>query len=535
MNLDIYKKYKRFEITEKSSFNKFCYPSKYKHQKPQLFVGEFMGPDTENKNLLVYHKIGSGKTCASIRIAEKWKKKRNIIVVVPASLKNNYRHELRSLCADNEYISAKNRQKLTTLDPTSDEYLDIIDESNKKIDKYYNIMSYNKFMSNTPKLNNSVLIIDEIQNLISDTGSYYTKLYNTIMNAPKDLRLVLLSATPMFDKPHEIALTLNLLRLKEPLPIGAEFYKTFVDDEHNLINHDIFRQSISGCISYYAGAPSFTYPETTIKYIKCEMSNFQYSAYKKITGENVEFSNSNIYDLPNDFYLGPRLVSNFAFPNGKSKESGLKSLTEKIINTNLESYSTKLDKLIKKIKSCKGKIFIYSGFKGCGGLKTIAYVLDVLGYKSYIEHGEGKKRYAIWSGDEDIVLKDEIKTIYNNSNNLYGDKLKILLLSPSAKEGLSLFAVRQAHIFEPYWNLSRIQQILGRGSRYCSHKELPKEERNIKVYIYQSTRNDIYTIDKYMKDIADKKYNLVKQFEDELKKNAIDCRLNKLSNGVKCI
>ena len=50
-------------------------------------------------DLLIYHRIGSGKTCSAIQIGEKFKKNKRIIVVVPASLRGNFRNELRSsLC-----------------------------------------------------------------------------------------------------------------------------------------------------------------------------------------------------------------------------------------------------------------------------------------------------------------------------------------------------------------------------------------------------------------------------------------------------
>ena len=37
---------------------------------------------------------------------------------------------------------------------------------------------------------------------------------------------------------------------------------------------------------------------------------------------------------------------------------------------------------------------------------------------------------------------------------------------------------------EPYWNLSRIKQIVGREVRHFVHIDLPENERNVNVYIY---------------------------------------------------
>ena len=92
----------------------------------------------------------------------------------------------------------------------------IIKKSEKKIDKYYTIYSYHKFVdlakSNKIKLRNTLLIIDEVQNMISETGSFHKNLKKTIDNSDDKTRVILLSATPMFDKPVEISMTLNLLK-----------------------------------------------------------------------------------------------------------------------------------------------------------------------------------------------------------------------------------------------------------------------------------------------------------------------------------
>src|SRR5207248_1818524 len=98
----------------------------------------------------------------------------------------------------------------------------------------------------------------------------------------------LLSATPMFDKPNEIALTMNLLRIPNELPVGREFYKSFVDIvkrsngkyQYKVKNMDMFKDSIKGYVSYFRGAPPKVFPQLVIRYQKCEMSDFQYQAYK---------------------------------------------------------------------------------------------------------------------------------------------------------------------------------------------------------------------------------------------------------------
>jgi hypothetical protein len=81
-------------------------------------------------------------------VPEEWKKKRRICVVVPASLKGNFRTELRSLCAGNEYLTKKQRKLLKELHPSSSEYKQIIIESDKKIDHYFITLSERLFWKN---------------------------------------------------------------------------------------------------------------------------------------------------------------------------------------------------------------------------------------------------------------------------------------------------------------------------------------------------------------------------------------------------
>jgi superfamily II DNA or RNA helicase len=552
-NKDITKILKPYKIKkEKKTLKDICFPNKFNLQNPQIAMSHYIHPSTPYKSLLLFHKIGSGKTCSAISIAEQWKGIRKIIFVAPASLLDNFRKELRSQCPGDEYITQVERKLLEKLHPSSDEYMEIIYKTNKRIDKFYEILSYNKFIENIEKkkisFNNKLLIIDEIQNLISESGSWYKTVYKAIYSAPSDMRIVLLSGTPMFDKPTEIALTINLLRPKEELPISSKFNEKFINISQNkkgeykydAINLDEFKFLVKGYISYYRGAPPIAYPEKRLKYVKCKMSEFQYKSYLTVlskesalasTSTSQPFRSGDILKMSNNFFIGSRTISNIAFPNKGIGENGIDSLKGNLMEIeNLENFSIKFAKIIKKIKKCSGTIFIYSNFKEYGGIKTFCKILDYHGYKNYINHNEGKKRYAIWSGDEKNEIKDEIRSIFNNKNNKDGSKIKIILGSPAIKEGVSLLRVRQVHVIEPYWNMSRLEQVIGRAFRFCSHKDIPLEDRYVDVYIYIATYQSEITIDQYILELANKKEKLTKQFEKALKESAIDCTINYFGN-----
>lgn len=533
----------------RKTYEQICYPKEFELQMPQKFLAYFMGPNKTHKGILVFHKIGSGKTCTAINIAEKWKHERHIIVVTPASLINNFRSELRSECAGNSYMTPKQRELIKRYVPGSDEYNEIINKSDKLIDKHYDIMSYQKFVRQIKEINfkNKLLIIDEVQNIVSLTGSFYKTIYDTLKNAPESLRIVLLSATPMFDKPIEIALTMNLLRIPNEFNIDT-FYDDFIEVKMNkqtgkykykVKNLEIFKEKIRGYVSYFRGAPPYVFPEIRMKYVRCKMSKYQYSSYLKVLeSEKKQLKRQTaqnepeeyVKDLTNNFFIGTRIISNIAFPNETIGESGLSKFTGKHMEIDkIGTYSTKFYELLKRISKSSGPILIYSNFLNYGGIKSFAKVLRYYGYKDYAITGQGKHRYAIWSGEETIKYKEEIRNIYNQKLNINGSKLKIILFSSSGKEGWSAMNVQQIHILEPYWNDSRLAQIIGRGVRYCSHKNLPEDKRFVKVYIYLATATS-KTIDEYIVDIAYEKNIIISKFEMALKEIAIDCDINKNAN-----
>jgi SNF2 family DNA or RNA helicase len=91
------------------------------------------------------------------------------------------------------------------------------------------------------------------------------------------------------------------------------------------------------------------------------------------------------------------------------------------------------------------------------------------------------------------------------------------------KEGVSLLRVNSVHILEPYWNTSRLDQVIGRAVRFCSHKDVDKDKRIVKIYLYLacSPKNES-TVDQHIYKMALEKESLINKFYDILKKNAVD-------------
>jgi hypothetical protein len=71
-------------------------PNKVENFYYQKFVRDYLSSGSPYRGLLVYHGLGSGKTCTSIAAAEAlyWGGRKMVVVLTPATLSNNYRREL---------------------------------------------------------------------------------------------------------------------------------------------------------------------------------------------------------------------------------------------------------------------------------------------------------------------------------------------------------------------------------------------------------------------------------------------------------
>jgi hypothetical protein len=90
------------------------------HQK---IVRDYINLYTPYRGLLLYHGLGSGKTCSSIAIAEGMKSARKIIIMTPASLKRNYIEEIKK-CGDLLYRKNQYWEWISTDDNSN--YINIL-------------------------------------------------------------------------------------------------------------------------------------------------------------------------------------------------------------------------------------------------------------------------------------------------------------------------------------------------------------------------------------------------------------------------
>jgi len=109
--------------------------------------------------------------------------------------------------------------------------------------------------------------------------------------------------------------------------------------------------------------------------------------------------------------------------------------------------------------------------------------------KTARKHGAAERHkptFALITGSVDTAERHAIQDVFNSRENMHGGIIDLLLISSTGAEGLDLKNVCHVHIMDPYWNESRIKQVIARGVRDNSHIDLPAAEKFVQPYIYLS-------------------------------------------------
>jgi hypothetical protein len=267
----------------------------------------------------------------------------------------------------------------------------------------------------------------------------------------------------------------------------------------------------------------------------------------------------------------------------------------------LETYSPKFLAMLENIqdKDHRGLHLIYSQFRTLEGIGIFKLVLEANGFTQFkikkrggedaanryvenwqldiAEEDKGKPMFALYTGTETAEEKEIIRNVFNGTwnylpvslaqeltaisdNNLYGEIIKVLMITASGAEGISLKNVRFVHVTEPYWHPVRMQQVIGRARRICSHQDLPEELRTVKVFLYLMKFTDSQmdsdesielrlkdkskidnltpiTSDQALYEIATLKENVTEKLLQAIKEASFDCALHATAGSkepIKC-
>jgi hypothetical protein len=149
--------------------------------KQQEFLRNYMSPDTPYMSLLIYHGLGSGKTCSAITIAEGLKSfimshNKKMIVLGSDQLKQNFLKEVYDFGKEEKEnekqlihgsLQCTGDSYFLPLKKTKDEKLQREKDINNNKKKYYDIFGYRKFANNVKKLINKSEIF--IANMFDET------------------------------------------------------------------------------------------------------------------------------------------------------------------------------------------------------------------------------------------------------------------------------------------------------------------------------------------------------------------------------
>ena len=248
----------------------------------------------------------------------------------------------------------------------------------------------------------------------------------------------------------------------------------------------------------------------------------------------------------------------------------------------LEIYSPKFLNMYENIvdPTHKGLHLVYSQFRTLEGIGIFKLVLLANGFVEFKlkrvgdeswsidipPENMGKPKFALYTGTESVEEREIVRNIFNNNfelvpsnlvtqiksiaeTNTNGDIIKLLMITASGAEGINLKNVRYVHITEPYWHPVRIEQVIGRARRICSHQELEKDLQTVKVFMYLMTFTESQlksddsielrvndkskkdgvtplTSDEALYEISSIKEDINRDLLKAIKESAIDCNIH---------
>lgn len=648
----------------------------------QMFVRNFLSFQTPYNGLLLYHGLGSGKTCSAISVSEEMRaylKQMNIaqriIVVASPNVQENFKLQLfdeRKLkevdglwniraCTGNKFLAEINPMNMKGLPREK-----VISQVKRIISSSYLFLGYIEFANYINKksavdselsqdkknklvqhklqklFGNRLIIIDEVHNIrMTDDNKdkrVAVELEKLVTNV-KNMRLLLLSATPMYNSYKEIVWLLSLLNANDGrAKISArEVFNgdgSFKVGEHGEeVGKNILIRKAIGYVSFVRGenpytfpfrmwpsqfSPENTYPSAPLPSVQlngvairqplemlsiflANCGQVQQTGYNYIINnlrenvgkegernmpsfENMEAFGYTLLQRPlealNMIYPDKRLADKKVEPKDLVGKLGLSRIMKYResnspmfrgdfeYKTNeyghifspdeIGKYSGKIKNICNSIVNSQGVVLIYSQYID-GGVVPIALALEELGFKRAgagsslfkvdptegvdavsfkprreVSSGFSQASYIMITGDK-ALSPDNVQELKlaTNIDNKDGKQVKVILISQAGSEGLDFKFIRQVHVLEPWYNMNRIEQIIGRAVRTCSHKDLPFALRNVEIYLYGTVLEDTRqeAADIYVYRLAELKALQIGVVTRALKEGAVDCILNFEQSG----
>ncbi len=678
---------------------------KFELSPHQSFVRNFMSADTPYNSLLLFHSLGTGKTCSAISIAEEMREyikqvglqvnskselKNKIFVIATPNVQGNFRKQLfdekklKKIVLNHQLgdytwniESCVGNSILREINPTQIRNFPqekLVSNINALINMYYEFMGYGQFanfvlssIQSDPKntsgyseqqlrnkegaiirklFNNRLVIIDEVHNIRiteenrNKEASAAAHVLKTVVKHARDMRLLLLTATPMYNSYKEIIWLTNILNMNDKRAFinvsdvfdqNGNFKPATSTTEES--GEELLRRKLTGYVSYVRGENPYAFPfriypsefartvlsnitypteqmngkpiESPLKHMPVYINTLksdtlQYKVYqnymKSLTGKSFDVYMStgekrNMPDFEKMDTFGYTLLKtplellNMTYVSDESAmpaeqnlsgAGGLQTIMsyDRTRKTGFEylqttkhrvfhadhigNYSHKIAAICDILSKSEGIVLIYSNYIE-GGIIPVALALEEMGISRFkttpttnnlfaspppaelLDAKTMKRRSQVAAEDFKpasyvMITGDKMYSPSNNSDmmhitsrqNVDGSLIKVVLISRAGAEGLDFANVRQVHILEPWYNMSRMEQIIGRGVRNLSHCQLPFTKRNVQIFMHTTLLDNITTeaADMYVYRLAEMKMDHIKQVERVMKEVAVDCALN---------
>jgi hypothetical protein len=249
-----------------------------KYNPTQNFVRSYFTPTNQCKGILLWHSVGTGKTCSAIATATTQFEKQDytILWVTRASLKNDiWKNMFNQVCNESirnniEYnnleIPEKHSKRMRLLSkswkirPMSyKQFSNLVSQKNA----YYDALVQKNGIDDP--LRKTLIIIDEAHKLYNNDDlsvlekpnmdAFYESIVKSYEISGKDsVRLMLMTATPIIDSPFDIIKLINLCKpINERIPDNYEqFTSKFLSNQGKFTENgkQEYLNNISGYISY---------------------------------------------------------------------------------------------------------------------------------------------------------------------------------------------------------------------------------------------------------------------------------------------
>ncbi len=649
----------------------------------QRFVANFLSPRTPYRSALLYHATGVGKTCSAIQVAEQYLSafpNRQVIILAPKTIRGGFLTQIfdisRVIIGEGDEPNRSNQCTGTT-------YLELANclyERDKtviqnkvlyRIRRRYKILGYLAFaleidgkdgvLSRIParitgpariqeerrilnrEYGGKLIIVDEAHNLrdapaesdkedespggpVQETdeaeGKVLTPIIRKLFDRADDIRLLMMTATPMYNNYTDILFLLDLILRNEKKGhiILQDIFKTGIPNEAWMESDGakLLGRLARRYVSYMRGEnpqlfpirlspqgiPALeSYPAQNPRGAPITDASFMEHlpiVPVPFTGDSLAAQRELIAALPagqggiGTFALAPIIqAGTLVVPavEGASLAARTKSDALGLIFSRMKlggelvwrprspdgaawlsldvlpAYAPKIAAAIRRIQSAKGVCFVFSRFVNMGVI-PIALALEANGYTPYkrttgrlapgpqspggrqcamcasreanhegADHAFVPAKYVLLTGDEEVSPRNkEMIDAARAADNKDGGVIKVIVGSEVASEGVDLRFVREVHVLESWYHLNKIEQIVGRGIRTCSHTLLPPAERNCTVYMYAGAlpaEDGKESGDLYSYRYAYNKARQIGVVSRILKMYAIDCNLNLRANIIR--